>query len=150
MPELARALRADDASETCIELTQATTCPADAELPQDDTCTASLEEKIGAYRPPSAADASTDDHVDVQENEIPCVAVSRDEMADAVPDARSSEKEVTVPCAATSAKSDIMFDTMSKKKPRLRGLAKKVRTSKRALSKFFGRFSCFGTPSCLA
>ena len=126
------------ATETCIEQ-----CPA--EMPEGDTSAISLE-KIRAYRPASAAEDSIDESINGQEKHVPCVIAS--EKADPVPDSLHPGNEDNDP--RVTAKADIVFDTASEKKTQLRRLVKKMGRSKRALSKFFGLFSCLGAPSCLA
>eukprot|EP00889_Picochlorum_renovo_P004219 jgi/Picre1/31249/NNA_006603.t1 len=132
------------ASETCIEQ-----CPA--EMPESDISAISPE-KIGAYRPASAAaDEPIDESINGQENNnVPCDIVS--EKADPDSFHQHGTTKDNGPCVAASegqTKASV-FDTASEEKPRLRRFAKKMGRSKRALSKFFGLFSCLGAPSCLA
>jgi hypothetical protein len=131
----------EPASETCIEQ-----CPAEGDI------SAISPEKIGAYRPASAAaDEPIDESVNGQENNnVPCDIVS--EKADPDSFHQHGTTKDNGPCVAASegkTKASV-FDTASEEKPRLKRFAKKMGRSKRALSKFFGLFSCLGAPSCLA
>ncbi len=147
-------------------------CPS-----EDGPCAISLE-KIGAYRPASTANTFQDDHIVVQEDDVECAGdekadadIAACEEMETVADISSYDKTDTVATIAvcdkldtlehhTPEKGDIAADIVSvkthiakcnvpKEKTRMQ-LPKKVKRSGRALSKLFGLFSCFATPSCLA
>ena len=153
------------AANACCETCNATSeCPHSPGLSVGDTGAISLD-KIGAYRPISADNICQEEQIVVEEDiqyggdekEV-TVADSVSDKSDDVPDNAVCEKSGTVQHRAPE-KGDIVPGIVSlkavtcnvpEKKQALMGLSKKAKRSRRALSKFFGLFTCLGAPSCLA
>ncbi|KAI8104087.1 hypothetical protein M9435_006613 [Picochlorum sp. BPE23] len=155
---------AANASEACNASSE---FPYGSGLSVGDTGAISLD-KIGAYRPISATNTCQDEDIVVAQEDIQCaggeekvtVADSVSDESDGVPDIAVCEKSGTpqhhapekggIAADIVSVKAAIVTCNAPEKKQPLMGLSKKVKRSRRALSKFFGLFTCFATPSCLA